>query len=93
MRGISTVSTTVAPSIMETKMLTEADLTAINTKFNLDLDYENATHYRAAQVIWSISRLKDLSLEALPDRDTPKADPDREGTASSCPSSNADTDD
>lgn len=77
---------------METKMLTEADLTAINTKFNLDLDYENATHYRAAQVIWSISRLKDLSLEALPDRDTPGEGPDHEGSASSCPSSNAYTD-
>lgn len=93
MRGISTVSTTVAPSLMETKMLTEADLTAINTKFNLDLDYDNATHYRAAQVIWSLTRIKDLNLEALPDRETPAAAQAPEDSASSYLATSDDTDD
>lgn len=54
---------------METKMLTDAELTAINAKYNLDLAYDNATHYRAAQVIWSLARGKGLDLEANPAAD------------------------
>jgi len=92
-RGISTVSTTATPSFMETKMLTEADLEAINAKYNLDLDYTNATHYRAAQVIWTISRSTTRDQAADPVGDTPGAVPAHAGNALSCPSSNADTDD
>jgi len=70
---------------METKMLSEADLAAINAKYALDLSYSDATHYRAAQVIWSISHAKGLAiardLEAVPAGDTPAAIPAPEGIA------------
>lgn len=72
---------------METKMLTANEVLAINEKFGLDLSYEDATHYRAAQVIWTLSKpaglhwLKALSLEANPAADSPTADQAPEGTA------------
>ncbi|WP_162633253.1 hypothetical protein [Echinicola strongylocentroti] len=34
------------------KLLSQEDMQVINEHFGLDLDYKNATHYRAAQVIW-----------------------------------------
>lgn len=78
---------------METKMLTASDLEAINAKYGLDLDYANATHYRAAQVIWTISRSTTRGQEDDPSAGTPAKDPVPSGTSVSCPSSNADTDD
>lgn len=65
-------------------MLTDAEVEAINAKFNLDLDYDTAAHFRAAQVIWGLARLKDVTIpapEADPEGDTRAADPDREGSA------------
>jgi hypothetical protein len=35
-------------------MLTEDQVTVINENFGLDLKYSDATHYRAAMVIWSL---------------------------------------
>lgn len=90
MRGTGTVSTTVTPSLMDTKMLNEADLEAINAKYSLDLDYGNATHYRAAQVIWSISRATP-SPAAVPAGDSPEAAQAPSDTSSSYPETSADT--
>ena len=77
---------------METKMLTPSDLEAINAKYGLDLDYANATHYRAAQVIWTIRRIT-RGQEDDPSAGIPSRAQAPSGTSSSCPSSNADTDD
>lgn len=76
---------------MEISILTEAQLIAINEKFSLDLDYQIASHYRAAQVIWSLSKAKGLNLAADPAGDTPAPVPALEGTASSYPGTSADT--
>jgi|GEM_PF-2922207 len=35
-------------------VLTQDELDVVNEMFGLDLDYANATHYRAAQVIWNL---------------------------------------
>jgi hypothetical protein len=40
---------------MET-LLSKDQMLVLNEKFNLDLDYNDAVHYRAALVIWKISR-------------------------------------
>ena len=78
---------------METKMLTAADLEAINAKYSLDLSYSDATHYRAAQVIWSISRSTTRGQAVDPAKDTPAAVPALEGISSSYQETSADTDD
>lgn len=73
---------------MNTKTLSEAEVTVINEKYCLDLSYTDATHYRAAQVIWSLNYLDQHRTQpTIPDReaapalDTPSADPDPEGIA------------
>ncbi len=79
---------------MDTKMLTEAEVSAINVQFALDLSYDNATHYRAAQTIWSLAKLKGVELpdqEAIPAPDTPEADQALEDNASSYPKKSDDT--
>lgn len=48
-------------------LLTQPQLEAVNVKFGLDLDYSQAPHYRAAQVIYSLWKEKD------PDFSEPKS--------------------
>lgn len=65
-------------------MLTEAETSAINAQFSLDLDYNNATHYRAAQVIWSLAKLKNVIIQDSEEplaQDTQEAGQGPEGSA------------
>lgn len=56
---------------MPTKPLSASQLEALNLEFGLDLAYDNATHYRAAQVIWSLrEELKAPNQAGAPDGDT-----------------------
>lgn len=69
-----------------TNPLTSAQLEAINMKYGLDLSYDNAAHYRAAQVIWSLDGAMGApvtapSPEAGPAVDTPAAIQAPEGIA------------
>lgn len=87
MPGISAVSSTVTPPLM-TNPLTSAQLEAINMKYGLDLSYHDASHYRAAQVIWNLDGAMGKpapvtvpSQEAGPAVDTPAAIPAPEGIA------------
>jgi hypothetical protein len=36
------------------KILSPEDLEVINAKFGIELNYSDATHYRAAQTIWNL---------------------------------------
>lgn len=38
------------------KLLSEEELQVINERFGTDLVYADAKHYRAAQVIWNLSK-------------------------------------
>jgi hypothetical protein len=40
------------------KVLTPEDIEVINGRFSLDLVYNNAQHYRAAQAIWNLWKWK-----------------------------------
>lgn len=66
---------------MQTKTLTPAELDVLNARFDLDLSYSNATHYRAAQVIWALNYLDQKAVAKVPDLedcpalDTPTAAP------------------
>jgi hypothetical protein len=79
---------------MHTKSLNPAEIEAMNLEYGLDLSYDNATHYRAAQVIYSLTK----SLKA-PDRaaghvaDSPASAPVPSSTSLSYPSLSDDTDD
>lgn len=77
---------------MLTKPLNASQLEALNSEFGLDLDYHNATHYRAALVIYTLSRqVKDSARAADPGADSPAAVPAPGGNASSYPATSADT--
>jgi hypothetical protein len=43
-------------------VLTQDELQIVNEMFSLDLDYGNATHYRAAQVIWNLWKADDKDI-------------------------------
>lgn len=89
MQGIGQVSSTVTPSLMLTKPLNSSQLESINLEYGLDLAYDNATHYRAAQVIWTQKEeIKVLARAADPGADSPAAIPTPEGSASSYPATN-----
>lgn len=78
---------------MLTKPLSAAQMEALNSEFGLDLAYDNATHYRAAQVIHSLRQeLRLPAPAAAPGGDSPAAVPAPADTASSCPATSADTD-
>lgn len=59
-------------------ILTQDQLTAVNTQFGLDLEYNNATHYRAAQVIFGLWKPKaaDSPEKKLISEETPDASAD-----------------
>ena len=66
---------------MLTKALNPAELEALNLEYGLDLAYDNAAHYRAAQVIYSLAKeIKALALASGPGADSPAAVPAPEGT-------------
>lgn len=44
---------------MNNAILSQDQLLAVNEKFNLDLAYNDASHYRAAQVIFSLWKEKE----------------------------------
>jgi hypothetical protein len=46
-------------------ILTEHQLQAINTQFGLSLDYNDATHYRAAQIIYTLWKEQDTTSERM----------------------------
>lgn len=37
-----------------TRILTKEDVEVINANFDINLEYQNTEHYRAAQVIWNL---------------------------------------
>lgn len=43
-------------------VLTQDELEVVNEMFGLDLNYGNATHYRAAQVIWNLWKADDKDI-------------------------------
>jgi hypothetical protein len=43
------------------KVLTPEDIEVINGRFSLDLAYNNAQHYRAAQAIWNLWKWKETT--------------------------------
>lgn len=47
---------------MDAILLTQDQFLVINEKFGLDLSYSNAEHYRAAVVIWSLWKGKELAV-------------------------------
>jgi len=46
------------------KILTQEDLEIINTKFGIQLAYNDAVHYRAAQTIWNLWKAPESLLNA-----------------------------
>ena len=38
----------------QSKILSPEDVEVINVKFGIQLQYNDATHYRAAQTIWNL---------------------------------------
>jgi hypothetical protein len=65
---------------MQTKTLSAAEFDVLNARFDLDLSYSDATHYRAAQVIWALNYLNQKTEATIPDQedcpvlDTPTED-------------------
>ena len=53
-------------------VLTQDELEVVNEMFSLDLNYGNATHYRAAQVIWNLWKAddQDINVSNMPTRDS-----------------------
>lgn len=43
-------------------VLTQDEMDIVNDVFSLDLNYGNATHYRAAQVIWNLWKADDSDI-------------------------------
>ena len=43
-------------------VLTQDEMDIVNDMFALDLKYGNATHYRAAQVIWNLWKADDSDI-------------------------------
>lgn len=79
---------------MLTKPLSASQLEAINLEYGLELSYDNATHYRAAQVIYSLAQEVRLRLPAPAadlGADSPAAVPVPAGTALSYPATSDDT--
>jgi hypothetical protein len=77
------ISTTVTPLLMDA-ILSQDQLRAVNEKFNLDLIYNDASHYRAAQVIFSLWKEKEpISRDQVdgPAGDTQASDQDPEDIA------------
>jgi len=69
---------------METKLLSKIEIEVMNARYELDLSYTDATHYRAAQVIWSLGRqdpVTVLNLEEHPSPNTPEVLQDHEDIA------------
>jgi hypothetical protein len=73
-------------------ILTNTQFEAVNERFNLDLDYGQAKHYRAAQVIFGLWKQKDPDFvepeeakapdqEDLTEADNPSSDQDPGDTA------------
>ncbi|AEL23988.1 hypothetical protein [Cyclobacterium marinum] len=51
----------------QSKILSPEDIEVINAKFGIELLYNNATHYRAAQTIWNLWKASD---NKTPDKET-----------------------
>lgn len=69
---------------MNNAILSPDQLLAVNEKFKLDLTYNDASHYRAAQVIYSLWKEKfptDQDPEVRPADDIPESDQDHEDNA------------
>ena len=59
---------------MQTKTLTTEEIDVLNARFDLDLSYSDATHYRAAQVIWALNYLNQKAATAPDPEDCPVLD-------------------
>ncbi|PRY90545.1 hypothetical protein CLW00_101207 [Mongoliibacter ruber] len=74
-------------------ILTQNQLVAVNENFELDLDYGNATHYRAASIIYNLWKIKDPDQAETAAEDIQAKDPNPADSALSYQGSNDDTDD